>query len=91
MMMRILTALSLALLCAGCWEFVDPQFPEVGAPAVMQASAFVTEDGNVNVNGLLLPGVREGGFQREVPDDTLRILGLKLVIPLWPTFLPFAR
>jgi hypothetical protein len=78
MMTRVLPALSLALLCAGCWEFVDPEFPEVGAPAVMQVSAFVTEDGRANITGVLLPGVREGGFQRLVPDDTLRILGLKL-------------
>ena len=77
-MPRSLGLLTLCLLCAGCWDFADPQFPEAGAPAVLQVSAFVDEDGNANITALLLPGLTRGGFVRDVPDDTLRIFGLAL-------------
>jgi hypothetical protein len=77
-MRRALRSLLLCLPCAGCWDFADPQFPEAGAPAVLQVSAFVDERGQANITALLLPGLTRGGFKREVPDDTLRIFGLAL-------------
>lgn len=76
MMRRALAILLFCLPCAGCWDFVEPEFPEAGAPAVLQVSAFVDEDANTTITGLLLPGRTRGGFLRAVPDDTLRIFGL---------------
>jgi hypothetical protein len=78
MNVRALFGLLLCLAAAGCWDFADPQFPEAGAPAVLQVSAFVDENGQANISAMLLPGLTRGGFKRAVPDDTLRIFGLEL-------------
>lgn len=70
-MMRRLLIVVLALLCGACWDFVEPDFPEAGAPAVLQASVFIDEQGAGNINALLVPGLTFGGFVRDVPNDTL--------------------
>lgn len=70
--------LASALLCGGCWDFVEPELPGAGAPAVLQVSAFVDEAGVVDVNAMLVPGFTIGGLQRAVEDDTVAIYGMKL-------------
>lgn len=68
----------LALACAGCYDFVDPDFPEAGAPVVLQASVYADAAGAVTIDALLVPGLAMGGFQRNVLRDTLDIYGLKV-------------
>jgi hypothetical protein len=77
-MMRSLFVFVIAALCAGCWDFVEPDFPEAGAPAVLQSSTFVDERGNISIDALLAPGFTVAGLQREVPNDTLHVYGLSL-------------
>jgi len=70
--------LLLALLSSACWDFVEPEFPEAGAPALLQATAAVDEQGDLVFGALLIPGLAIGGVQRPVPDDTLDVYNLKL-------------
>lgn len=67
-----------SLVCAACYDFVEPDFPEAGAPAVLQASVFADESGSISINALLVPGLGIGGFQRNVLRDTLDIYGVAL-------------
>jgi hypothetical protein len=71
-------ALGSILCAAGCWDFVEPDFPEAGAPAVLQATAIVSENGAFSFDALLAPGLAIGGVQRRVLRDTLDVYNLKL-------------
>lgn len=64
-----------ALFSAGCWDFVAPDFPEAGAPAVVQLNVTVDQTGMVNVNGVLVPGLDIGGVIRDVANDTVQVYG----------------
>ncbi|MGQ0562543.1 MAG: hypothetical protein ACT443_11795 [Gemmatimonadota bacterium] len=75
---RALPCLAVSLLSAGCWEFVAPDFPEAGAPAVLQANVTLSETGSLDVSAVLVPGLTFGGFQREVADDRLNVNGIEL-------------
>ena len=78
MMMRRLSLLLIVGATAGCYDFVEPDFPEAGAPAVLSASMFVDEFGNANFDGLLAPGLAIGGVSRPVPNDTIYVMGVKI-------------
>lgn len=71
--MKRLLVLSLAL--AGCIDFVEPELPELGAPAVIQAAIRVTDRGEAGIEAVLVPGLDRAGFKRNVPSDTLFALG----------------
>jgi hypothetical protein len=75
---RSLFIIASSLACSGCWDFLEPDFPEAGAPAVVQASVFLYDNGRLNVNGLLVPGLAIGGVQRRVINDTLQVFGVKI-------------
>ena len=71
---------ALAALCAvlggGCWEFIEPEFAEQDASTVLQVNASLGERGIFNLSGILVPGLDEDGFVREVVRDTLFVFGL---------------
>jgi hypothetical protein len=66
------------LVCAGCFDFAEPDFPEAGAPAVIQVNVLVDEAGHVGLEGSLAPGLQIGGSERTVRPDTLRVNGLAI-------------
>jgi hypothetical protein len=71
----------LIVLCVwlgACWEFIEPEFAEQDASTVMQVNATLNDQGSFNVNALLIPGLDDGGFIREVVRDTLYIFGLAI-------------
>jgi hypothetical protein len=77
-MARTLMALALALGCAACFDFIAPEFPEAGAPALILVAAFV-EPQELRVEATVAPRLDRFGFERPVPDDTVRVNGLPLV------------
>jgi hypothetical protein len=73
------TAGLLLLLCLaliGCWEFIEPEFAEQDAATVLQVAARINENGDLSVTGLLVPGLDDDGFVREVVRDTLYVFGI---------------
>lgn len=70
--------LALALSCTACYDFVEPDFPEAGAPALLQLAVYVDESGNASITGLLAPGLSAAGVQRRVLRDTIELYGLQL-------------
>jgi hypothetical protein len=64
-----------ALALAGCIDFVEPDLPELGAPAVIQATIRLTDVGDAAFEALLSPGFDAEGFRREVAMDTVHVLG----------------
>lgn len=76
--MRLSAILLLSLCSAACWDFVEPDFPEAGAPAVLSGSTFLDENGRAQISMVLAPGLTVGGLQRGVLNDTLVIFGMKL-------------
>lgn len=75
---RALVPLLAAALSAACWDFVEPDFPEAGAPAVLQIAVVVSDDRNVDVSGVLVPGLDIGGIQRRVENDSITVLGARI-------------
>lgn len=72
---RLLMVLTCAVL-AGCWDFIEPEFAAENAAAIIQINASIDEHGNLNLSGLLVPGLDEHGFVREVTRDTLYVFGM---------------
>jgi hypothetical protein len=73
---RLIAArLLLPLLLAGCIDFVEPDLPERGAPAVIQAAIRLTDLGDAQLEALLAPGLDRSGLRREVTRDTVIVLG----------------
>ena len=66
------------LWLGGCWEFIEPEFAEQDASTVLQVNATLNDQGSLNVNALLVPGLDEGGFIRDVVRDTLYVFGLAI-------------
>lgn len=77
-MARALKLLALTLACSACFDFIAPEFPEAGAPALFHVTAFV-EPQQLRVDATLAPRLDRFGFVRPVPDDTVRVNGLPLV------------
>ena len=78
-MKRMSAVLLVALSASACFDFADPDFPEAGAPAVMQVTVFADDAGATSVEGVLAPGLREGGDIRTVSNDTLRVSDMSIV------------
>ena len=76
--MKRLRALVLVLSAwsGGCFDFIEPEFAEQDAATVLQINASMGERGALNVQGLLVPGLDEEGFVREVVRDTLFVFGV---------------
>ena len=77
-MARALKLLVIGLVCSACFDFIAPEFPEAGAPALIHLTAFV-EQQQLRVDATLAPRLDRFGFVRPVPDDTVRVNGLPLV------------
>jgi hypothetical protein len=76
---RVLRALIIASLgVAGCIDFVEPDLPERGAPAVVQLTLRLLETGTTEVDGRLVPGLDDAGVPRRVTDARFRVLGRDL-------------
>ena len=54
-----------------CIDFVEPDLPERGAPAVVQATLRAGDDGSLAVEALLTPGLDEDGFRRTLLREAL--------------------
>jgi hypothetical protein len=73
------TVLALAAACfTGCLEFTEPEIPQAGAPAVLQATVSILDDGRVSASASLTPGFDSLGVPRRVTDPTLRVMGRDL-------------
>lgn len=85
-----------ALLAAGCIDFVEPDIPELGAPAAIQATIRLTDMGTAEVDASLQPGLDRNGDRRRLlgplevmgrtleADSVLRN-GMRRYIEAWPT------
>lgn len=60
---------------AGCLDFVEPELPERGAPAVAQISVVLSDSGALSVNATVAPGFDDDGLRREVLDATIATAG----------------
>lgn len=58
----------LVVALVACADFVDPNIPEAGGPAVLSAIAVVSDRGTIDVRGVLNAGLDVIGVQRDVPD-----------------------
>jgi hypothetical protein len=72
---HVLRALTLASLCAGCIDFIEPDLPARGAPAVLELTVRLLETDTTQVEGRLVPGLDEAGVPRRITDERLRVLG----------------
>jgi hypothetical protein len=75
---RIIFVCCLAAFTAGCFDFIEPEFAEENAGAVMQINARIDDKGNIVLSGLLVPGLNSDGFLREVVRDTLYVFGVAI-------------
>lgn len=75
-LLRALIAPAAFLPCA-CVDFVEPSIPELGAAAVLQVEVRVLEDGELQLQATLDPGLDSAGFRRRVTDPALRFDGLR--------------
>lgn len=66
-------ALAVVAAVAACADFVDPNIPEAGGPAVLSAVAVVSDRGTVDVRGIMNAGLDLIGVQRDVPDAGLGV------------------
>jgi hypothetical protein len=69
----------LAVLAAvGCVDFIQPELPELGAAAIIEATIRLTDRGTVEIDARLVPGLDEAGFRRGVRLDTIEVLGRRI-------------
>jgi hypothetical protein len=66
------------IVLAGCFDFVEPDLPESGAPVVLQAATHLTETGRLHFTATLAPALSLEGFLRRVPNDTIVVHGIRL-------------
>ena len=76
-LLRALTG-ALGLVTAGCLDFVEPDLPELGAPAVAQISVLVSDSGRLAVQGEIAPGIDASGFRRTLVNDDVRAAGFSI-------------
>ena len=74
-LLRALSAALPAIACAGCLDFVEPELPERGAPAVAQISVVLTDSAQLTVTGTLAPGFDDDGLRRDVLDARISAAG----------------
>jgi hypothetical protein len=65
---------ALAVAASACIDFVEPDLPFRGEPALYQGVLRVWDDGRVGADGSLRPGFDDDAVQREVRRETLRAL-----------------
>jgi hypothetical protein len=66
-------------LLTGCYDFIEPDLPEAGAPVVLLAAAHLLETGRLHFTATLAPAITVDGFLRRVPNDTIVVHGIRLV------------
>lgn len=74
----LLRALSTAVVvagCAGCIDFVEPELPERGAPAVARIAVVLNDSGALALDGTLAPGFDDDGLRRRIADPTVVAAG----------------
>lgn len=64
------------LFLVGCFDFEEPDLPQAGDPATLQAFVHLDDTGRLDFSGVLVPGLTTAGQPREVPNDTVRLYGL---------------
>lgn len=74
---HLLVALALGPLAAACFDFEEPDLPEAGAPAVLQAAIHVSDSARLHFTATLVPALTIDGLQRAIADDTIRVNGLR--------------
>jgi hypothetical protein len=74
MAMRVIAVILLCAVMGGCWDFVEPDLATENGAGVLQLSASIDKNGNLQLGATLSPGLDEDGFPREVAIDTLRVL-----------------
>lgn len=67
-----------ALALAGCIDFVAPDLPELGAPAVLQARLRLEDGRTLNLDALLAPGLDERGLRRTLRLPLIRLQDVNL-------------
>ena len=67
-------ALLAALLATGCLDFIEPELPDRGAPAVLQLTVRLLEPDEVEVDARMVPGLDEAGARRRLRDDRMRVM-----------------
>lgn len=68
-------ALLPVLASPGCIDFVEPDIPELGAPATLQATVRLTDLGTVEIDAELRPGLDGSGERRRLTGEPLELLG----------------
>ena len=76
---HLLVALALCTALVGCFEFEEPDLPEAGAPAILQAAIHVDDAAQLHFTATLAPALTLEGLQREIPNDTIVVNGLRTV------------
>lgn len=59
------------MLLSACIDFVAPDVPQIGAPAVFEGAVRVIEGGEVRIDGELTPGLDEDGIRRSVVREAM--------------------
>lgn len=72
-LLRPLSVCLAAGALAGCLDFVEPELPQRGAPAVARLVVVVSDSGRLTVSGETVPGFDEDGFRRRFADPTVRV------------------
>lgn len=68
--------LALVLSCSGCFDFVEPDLPQRGAPAFLQAFVHINESAHLRISAVLAPGLTQEGDARLIGNDTVIASGL---------------
>ena len=71
--------LAVISILAACIDFIEPDLPARGAPAVIEATLRLFDDSTLQVDARLAPGFDALGLGRVVTRPTLRILGREVV------------
>ncbi len=58
-------------LLLACIDFVEPNIPDAGGPAILSATAVISDRGTVDVGAMLDPGLDHLGVRRQVPEAGL--------------------
>lgn len=74
--MKRLIPLLVALASAGCLDFAEPDLPDIGAPAILEANISLRADGTFVVNANLVPGLTVDALTRSFPQgDSIVVYG----------------
>lgn len=71
-------AVALSAGLAGCIDFVAPDLPELGAPAVLQARLRLEQGRTLHLDAVLAPGLDERGLRRTLREAAIRLQDVSL-------------